>query len=112
MALGCRRINARNPLLPTLNTGAVTLSGSGRNQYCSGRWWFVKDICGIICALVTWFLIIYAQYVVVYLILLPQIYSTYGFSNFIIFEILSFLAVSAHLKTMFTDPVSVNYATH
>ena len=34
--------------------------------------WFVKDVCGIICAVITWSLIFYAEYVIMVVMLLPS----------------------------------------
>lgn len=67
-----------------------------------------KDICGIICAVMTWMLILYAEFVVMAVILLPnaQPYPVYTSINLIIFNMLSFLAFSSHMRTMFSDPVS------
>ena len=76
------------------------------NRCLGGRIWFVKDVCGIICALFTWFLIIFAQYVVITVILIPDDNLFYKTTNFIIFEFLAFLAIISHIRTMITDPVS------
>lgn len=77
------------------------------NKCCNGRAWCVKDICGIICAAMTWFLIFFAEFVVMAVILLPSQYPVYKTINTIIFNILSFLAISSHLRTMFSDPGAV-----
>lgn len=56
----------------------------------------------------TWMLILYAEFVVMAVILLPnaQPYPVYTSINLIIFNMLSFLAFSSHMRTMFSDPVS------
>nr|QDC33566.1 palmitoyltransferase ZDHHC3 [Coleomegilla maculata]QDC33567.1 palmitoyltransferase ZDHHC3 [Coleomegilla maculata] len=77
------------------------------NRCCSGRIWCIKDICGIICAILTWLLIFYAEFVVMSVILFPSLESFYGLSNTILFQTLAFLAFTSHLKTMFTDPGAV-----
>lgn len=77
------------------------------NKCCNGRAWCVKDICGIICAAMTWFLIFFAEFVVMAVILLPSQYPVYKTINTVIFNILSFLAISSHLRTMFSDPGAV-----
>ncbi|XP_037045950.1 palmitoyltransferase ZDHHC3 [Bradysia coprophila] len=77
------------------------------NKCCNGRAWCVKDICGIICAAMTWFLIFFAEFVVMAVILLPSQYPVYKTINSVIFNILSFLAISSHLRTMFSDPGAV-----
>ncbi|XP_074605658.1 palmitoyltransferase ZDHHC3-A [Brevipalpus obovatus] len=75
------------------------------------RLWFVQDICGIICAIFTYFLILFAQYVVMMCILLPEENSLYKLVNIVIYEILFFLAISSHLRTMLTDPGAVPRGT-
>lgn len=69
--------------------------------------YFLQDICGIICAFLTWMLIIYAEFVVMAVILIPTINSFYSSINMAIFQTLAFMAFASHLKTMFTDPVIV-----
>lgn len=46
------------------------------------------------------------EFVVMAVILLPSQYPVYKAINTVIFNILSFLAISSHLRTMFSDPVS------
>ena len=70
------------------------------------RLWFVKDVCGVICAIFTWGLIFYAEYVIMFVVLLPAPNSVHSFVNGVFFQTCSFLAIASHLKTMLTDPVS------
>lgn len=65
-----------------------------------------QDICGIICAVMTWLLILYAEFVVMVVIIWPSPYPVYSTINMIIFNFLAFLAYASHLRTMFSDPVS------
>lgn len=68
----------------------------------------LKDICGIICAVMTWLLIAYAEFVVMKVILWPSTkYPIYRIVNMIVFNFGIFLAVSSHLKSMFSDPGAV-----
>lgn len=76
------------------------------NKCCAGRAWCVQDICGIICAVMTWMLIAYAEFVVMVVIILPSPYPVYSTVNMIIFNLLAFLAYASHMRTMFSDPVS------
>lgn len=76
------------------------------NKCCGGFIWCIKDICGIICAILTWLLILYAQFVVMAVILYPNPYPIYRYFNMVLFQIVAFMAFAAHLRTMFTDPVS------
>lgn len=64
-----------------------------------------QDICGIICAVMTWLLILYAEFVVMAVIILPSPYPVYSTINMIIFNMLAFLAYASHIRTMFSDPV-------
>lgn len=79
------------------------------NRCCNGRFWFVRDVCGIICAILTWLLIFFAEFVVMKVILIPSPYPVYSTINMIIFNALAFLAISSHLRTMFTDPVGASF---
>lgn len=74
---------------------------------CCRRVWCVKDICGVICAIFTWLLILYADFVVMVVILLPGPYPIYSVVNAIIFQILAALAIASHVRTMLTDPGAV-----
>ena len=74
--------------------------------------WFVKDICGIICVVLTWLLIVYAEYVVMFIMLIPAPNPAYGLANMILFQFLAFLALASHSKAMVTDPVSIIGAQH
>lgn len=68
---------------------------------------FLKDICGVVCAVLTWFLIAYAEFVVMKVMLLPSPYPVYRFINMVLFNTGAFLAISSHLKSMFSDPGAV-----
>lgn len=69
---------------------------------------FEQDICGIICAAMTWLLILYAEFVVMVVIILPSPYPVYSTINMVIFNLLAFLAYASHIRTMFSDPVSID----
>ncbi|GAB6033582.1 Palmitoyltransferase zdhhc3 [Chamberlinius hualienensis] len=74
---------------------------------CCGTVWCVKDICGIICAIFTWGLILYAEFVVEFVILIPGPYPVYSVINSILYQMLAFLAIASHMKAMLTDPGAV-----
>lgn len=83
------------------------------NRCCGGILWCIRDICGVICAILTWFLILYAEFVVVNVILWPTQNSWYGIINMILFQCCAVLAFASHMRTMFTDPVSYySYVAH
>jgi len=77
------------------------------NRVLNGRIWCIQDICEIICAVMTWFLIAYAEFVVMKVMLMPSPYPVYRYANMIVFNCGIFLAVSSHLKSMFSDPGAV-----
>ncbi|XP_013098101.2 palmitoyltransferase ZDHHC3 [Stomoxys calcitrans] len=77
------------------------------NRTCGSRCWCVKDICGIFCAVLTWLLILFAEFVVMRVILLPSPHPVFSTVNIIIFQILAFLAFASHLRTMLSDPGAV-----
>jgi hypothetical protein len=68
--------------------------------------WCVRDPYGLSCSFTTWFLFIYAQFVIIFVILIPKSHSTlFNLINLVIFHTLEILAVSSHYKTMFSNPV-------
>lgn len=67
---------------------------------------FLQDICGFVCAFLTWGLLLFAEFVVMRVILLPCPYPVFSSINIVIFQTLAFLAFSSHLRTMLSDPVS------
>lgn len=75
------------------------------NRCCGNRTWCVKDICGIVCVIMTWLLILFAEFVVMRLILLPSNYTVFSTINMAIFQALAFLAFASHIRTMLSDPV-------
>lgn len=70
------------------------------------RVWFIRDGCGMVCAVMTWLLVVYADFVVTFVMLLPSKDFWYSVVNGVIFNCLAVLALSSHLRTMLTDPVS------
>lgn len=69
--------------------------------------WLVKDSCGIVCAIFTWLLILYAEYVIFFVMLIPAPNQIHSLTNGIIFQFFATLAVFSHLKAMLTDPGAV-----
>ncbi|KAL0171590.1 hypothetical protein M9458_031901, partial [Cirrhinus mrigala] len=66
--------------------------------------WFIKDACGIICAIITWLLVFFAEFVVLFIMLIPSKNLTYSLVNGTIFNSLAFLALASHFRAMCTDP--------
>lgn len=68
--------------------------------------WFIQDSCGMVCASMTWFLVLYAEFVVNFVMLLPAKNFWYSLLNGATFNALAVLALASHLRTMLSDPVS------
>lgn len=73
----------------------------------AGTMWFIRDGCGIACAVVTWFLVLYAEFVVLFVMLIPSRDYVYTIINGIVFNLLAFLALASHCRAMLTDPGAV-----
>ena len=79
------------------------------NNICFRRWWFVKDSCGIVCAIFTWLLLAYGVFAVNGIIIASAVAresTLYAFINGVLFNSLVFLAFFSHLRTCVTEPVS------
>uniref|UniRef100_A0A1A8VGV2 Palmitoyltransferase n=1 Tax=Nothobranchius furzeri TaxID=105023 RepID=A0A1A8VGV2_NOTFU len=73
----------------------------------SSAMWFIRDTCGIMCSIITWLLVFYAEFVVLFVMLLPSKNLSYSITNGILFNTLAFLALTSHLRAMCTDPGAV-----
>ena len=60
---------------------------------CDNKYWCIRDCCGMVCVVFTWLLIFYAEFVVLRVILLPDIASVYSVLNLILFEALAGMPV-------------------
>ncbi|XP_070575088.1 palmitoyltransferase ZDHHC3-like [Ptychodera flava] len=69
--------------------------------------WFIQDPCGIVCAIFTYLLLAYGEFVINYVVLLPAYSPVYSSVNIVIFNTLVFLGVSSHAKCMMSDPGAV-----
>lgn len=66
---------------------------------------FVKDPCGIICVLVTYAAVFYADYVVMRWIVLQTMFnSLWGPFNAVAFNTIVFFLLMAHIRAVFSDP--------
>ena len=83
----------------------------GRKSNCCRLSWFVNDGVGIGCAVFTYLLIAYAEFVVVFVMLLPEVVTATAFAWFhaVAFTLLACLALVAHSRAMCSDPVSVRF---
>ena len=69
--------------------------------------WFIRDGCGIVCAVITWMLVVFAEFVVSLVLLDFSEQPLYSLFNWMIFTFLATLALSSHFKSMTTDPGAV-----
>lgn len=69
--------------------------------------WCNTDICGSICALFTWLLIMHPSFVLLFVVFIPVESNWFRGINGPIFYTLVGMAILSHLKAMFTDPGSV-----
>lgn len=70
--------------------------------------WFVKDGLGITCSGMTYGLILFAEFVVIGVILLPGFpLSVWSYVHALVFTTLAFLAASSHLRAMTTNPGTI-----
>ena len=67
--------------------------------------WFVWDPCGIVCAVMTYLLVLYGQFVML-TVIAPPFPGTWTVLRVLGFSALGGLAVVAHVRSMCTDPVS------
>ncbi|PIO39261.1 hypothetical protein AB205_0147380 [Aquarana catesbeiana] len=68
------------------------------------RLWFIRDGCGMVCAVITWMLVLYADFVVTFVMLLPSKDFWFSVINGTLFNCLAVMALASHLRTMLTDP--------
>ncbi|KAG2470103.1 ZDHC7 Palmitoyltransferase, partial [Polypterus senegalus] len=90
-----------------LITGEEDYDGPPSENEISDRIWFIRDGCGMICAIMTWLLVLYADFVVTFVMLLPSKNFWYSLINGVAFNFLAVLALSSHLRTMLTDPMYI-----
>ncbi|KAG7262566.1 hypothetical protein CRUP_030128 [Coryphaenoides rupestris] len=92
------------------------LAGYLRPEHCAqppprsgpaGALWFIWDGCGITCGVITWLLVLYAQFVVAFVMLLPARNPLYSLVNGALFNSLAVLALASHARAMCTDPGAV-----
>ncbi|KAM9568785.1 palmitoyltransferase ZDHHC7-like isoform 1-T3 [Salvelinus alpinus] len=96
-----RDVEQQHPLLDREEAAAGSALGEAE------RVWFIQDGCGMVCAFITWFLVLYADFVVTFVMLLPSKSFWYAVVNGVVFNCLAVLALSSHLRTMLTDPGAV-----
>ena len=86
------------------------LEEMSKRNYRSGERWFVKDPCGIVCAVMTYCLVAYGTFAFL-TILVPPFVSVWTMINAGIYLSLVALAIISHYKSMCTEPVSLLLST-
>ena len=68
--------------------------------------WLNIDGCGLFCALIVYFLVLFGMYATTYAVIYPVFgfHSLAGGVHLIIYNGISVLAIYCHLKAMTTDP--------
>ncbi|XP_053282003.1 palmitoyltransferase ZDHHC7 [Pleuronectes platessa] len=110
-----RDMEQHHPLLSAgadVETGSMAagvMVGSPHADHTAGNrtLWFIQDSCGMVCAAITWFLVLYAEFVVNFVMLLPAKNFWYSLLNGATFNSLAVLALASHLRAMLTDPGAV-----
>ncbi|XP_064168102.1 palmitoyltransferase ZDHHC7 [Anguilla rostrata] len=98
-----RDVEQHHPLLGGEEESEAGAGPGGEGE----RVWFIQDGCGMVCAFMTWFLVLYADFVVTFVMLLPSKNFWYALANGVAFNCLAVLALTSHLRTMLTDPGAV-----
>ncbi|XP_050502313.1 palmitoyltransferase ZDHHC3 isoform X2 [Diabrotica virgifera virgifera] len=69
---------------------------------------FIKDPCGIVCILITYIAVFYADYVIIkWVVLQTMLDSLWGTFNVVMFNTIIFFLIISHIKAVVTDPGTV-----
>jgi len=100
-------VKTNSTTLPSTEIEVVNTTEMAKVHFCRCKAeWFVKDGLGITCSGITYGLILFAEFVVVGVILLPGFpLSAWSYIHAILFSVLAFLAACSHLRAMTTNPV-------
>jgi len=89
---------------PTLRPSHKT--GCGVSD--SNRIWLNKDVCGVVCGSITWFIVLYCMYTFVWEFMLPWMStSALGLVHMTLFYLSATLGLVSHLKAMLSNPGAV-----
>jgi len=69
--------------------------------------WFIKDACGITCAIITWVLVLYAEFMITFVLLDIIEQPIFSIFNWSLFTFLGVLSLTSHFKSMTTNPGAV-----
>lgn len=92
----------------SLATGVIVESTHMGQAAGNRTLWFIHDSCGMVCATMTWLLVLYAEFVVNF-VMLPSKNFWYSLLNGAAFNFLAVLALASHVRTMLTDPVRMSW---
>uniref|UniRef100_A0A1I8HF81 Palmitoyltransferase n=2 Tax=Macrostomum lignano TaxID=282301 RepID=A0A1I8HF81_9PLAT len=79
----------------------------GVRQFPPRGCWLVMDVCGVFCAIFTWLLLVFAEYVACTVILANSESAVFNWIAGAIFHSLIGLSFWSHCKAMFSDPGAV-----
>ncbi|CAH8603892.1 unnamed protein product [Schistosoma mattheei] len=100
-----------SPCRRSLGLRAVTRSVNSRPlKRTLGVIWFVNDCCGITCIFITWLLILYAEFVIDFIILNHSPSHAFYWTSGTIYHLFAILAVVSHFKAFSTDPHPIGAA--
>uniref|UniRef100_A0A1I8HW99 Palmitoyltransferase n=1 Tax=Macrostomum lignano TaxID=282301 RepID=A0A1I8HW99_9PLAT len=71
------------------------------------QFWFVQDACGITCAAFTWLLLLFAEAVLLFVVLIPAPSLAFKIVGAIVYHCLAFMAGCSHVRAVLTDPGTV-----
>ena len=90
----------------------ITYSGEEELQTLMGspkihgrKTWFIRDPCGIACAVATYIFLLYGEAVLL-LVVAPPFPNIWTVLSILVFTTLVVLSFICHLKAMLTEPVS------
>uniref|UniRef100_A0A3P9PA14 Palmitoyltransferase n=1 Tax=Poecilia reticulata TaxID=8081 RepID=A0A3P9PA14_POERE len=64
-----------------------------------------RDPCGVICLVLTYFSVFYADYVVIQYVLIPAYADVWGMLHGSLFNLILLLLLACHYKAVFSDPM-------
>uniref|UniRef100_A0A3B5LBA0 Palmitoyltransferase n=1 Tax=Xiphophorus couchianus TaxID=32473 RepID=A0A3B5LBA0_9TELE len=64
-----------------------------------------RDPCGVICLVLTYFSVLYADYVVIQYVLIPAYADVWGMLHGSLFNLILLLLLACHSKAVFSDPM-------
>lgn len=74
----------------------------------SALYWLNIEPCGIICASITWCIVLYCEYAVTFHVIMPWLnISVWGVFHMLLFNGCAWLALTSHMKAMTTNPGAV-----